>query len=50
MTDSLELDDKTLAILITLSELANQGHSVSTIVKEYERAQAAVLQYRQNQG
>ena len=49
MTIPPELDDQTLATLVTISELAAQGHSIRTIVSTYETALKQVREFRTNE-
>lgn len=49
MTIPPELDDQTLATLVTISELAGQGHSIRTIVNAYETALKQVREFRKDE-
>jgi hypothetical protein len=44
-----ELDDKTLALLLTISDLCGESDSPKTIVAAYERSVARVRKYRQEE-
>jgi hypothetical protein len=47
MSNSDEIDDKTLALLVTLADLSGQNHGIPHIVSVYESAVKKVQEYRQ---
>ena len=44
---SSELDDKTLAVLVTLCDLSGQSHSIKHILSVFERSVEQVAAYRE---
>jgi hypothetical protein len=48
MSNPIELDDKTLALLVTLSDLSGQSHSIRHIVSVYIRSLEQVQEYRKD--
>jgi hypothetical protein len=46
MATPVELDDKTLAILVTLSDLTGQSHSIRHIIDVFNRSVAQLQEYR----